>query len=416
MIPDTWLELWEVVVRNKLRTLLTASGVFWGMFMLVLMLGFGTGLERGVQTTLGGRFATNAVYLWGQRTSMPYRGMQPGRSMDFDTRDVDALLAEIDGVEHLAPRNQLGGYRGSVLVTHGTESTNISVAGDYPSYAYIQPMEMRRGRWINELDLQDQRKVAVIGEAAYEQLFEPGENPIGQTVTVYAVAFQVIGVFASTQPGDRGDRQEMALHVPFTTFSNAFNYGDGVSWFAAAAQPHISASEMEADIRKVLKERHRVHPDDRQAIGSYNSQEEFERVQNLFAGIRGLVWIVGTATLLSGVVGVSNILLITVRERTSEIGLRRALGATQLSVVWMIVQEALLLTSVAGYSGLVVGVVLIEGVALLIGEGTESMGPPSIDVSVALASVVVLVVGGLFAGVIPARRAAAIHPVDALRS
>ncbi len=415
-MPDTWMELWEVIVRNKLRTLLTASGVFWGMFMLVLMLGFGVGLERGVQATLGGRFATNAVYLWGQRTSMPYRGMQPGRSMEFDTRDIPALLSEIDGIQHLAPRNQLGGYRGSVLVTHGSEFTNVSVAGDFPAFQYIQPMEMRSGRWINDLDNQQQRKVAVIGEAAYEQLFEPGEDPLGQTITVYSVAFQVVGLFASTQPGDRGDRQEMAVHVPFDTFSNAFNYGDNVSWFAAAAEPHISASDMEAEIRALLKERHRVHPDDRQAIGSYNSQEEFERIQNLFAGIRGLVWIVGSATLLSGVVGVSNILLITVRERTREIGLRRALGATQLSVVWMIVQEALLLTSIAGYSGLVAGVVLIEVAAAFIGEGTESMGPPSIDISVALASVVVLVLGGLFAGIIPAQRAAAIHPVDALRS
>jgi len=416
MIPDSWIELWEVVVRNRVRTLLTASGVFWGMFMLVLMLGFGRGLELGVGNAMGGRYATNAVYVWGGRSTMPYKGMQPGRKTVYSQSDIAVLQAEVAGLEHLAPRNQLGGYRNGVNVVHGAETTNLSVAGDFPQYAFIQAMDLQRGRWINELDIAGQRKNAVIGYAAYEQLFEPGDDPIGQYVSVFGVAFQVVGLFRSPQSGDRGDRQEMALHVPFTAFNNAFNQGDRVGWFAATADADTPASVLEERIRSVLAEQHRLHPDDQRAIGSYNSQEEFERVVNLFAGIRGLVWIVGTATLLSGVVGVSNILLITVRERTSEIGVRRALGATQLQVVWMIVQEALLLTSVAGYSGLVVGVAVLEVAAYFIGEGTESMGPPSIDLSVALTSVGVLIVGGLFAGLIPARRAAAIHPVQALRS
>ncbi|MEZ4322161.1 MAG: ABC transporter permease [Myxococcota bacterium] len=416
MIPDSWLELWEVIVRNKLRTLLTASGVFWGMFMLVLMLGFGNGLEVGVAGAMGPRRATNAVYLWGQRTTMPYRGLQPGRSISYDESDVGALRNEVRGLKVLAPRNQLGGHRGSVNVTYGSETTNISVAGDSPEYILVQPIVLVAGRWINETDMVDQRKNAVIGHAAYEQLFPRGADPLGHHVTVNGVAFQIVGMFESPQSGDRGDREEMALHVPFTTFGNAFNMGDRVGWFAATGTDDVRAGDLEDEIRRVLAERHRIHPDDRQAIGAYNSQEEFERLQNLFAGIRGLVWVVGTATLLSGVVGVSNILLITVRERTSEIGVRRALGATQLQVVWMIVQEALLLTSVAGYSGLVLGVGLLEVASSVIGEGTETMGPPTIDVSVAIAAVLVLMVGGVFAGIIPARRAAAIHPVDALRS
>lgn len=415
MIPDSWLEMFEVVRRNKLRTLLTASGVFWGMLMLVLLLGFGDGLEVATQRTMGG-FATNAVYVWGGRTTIPHRGMQPGRRIEYDNADIPAMIASVEGIEHLAPRNQLGGYRSGVNIHRGTKTTNAAVAGDGPNFRFIQPMRMELGRWINELDMQQSRKVAVIGKAARDALFEPDEDVLGEHVVVRGVAFQVVGVFRSTQAGDAGDRQELAMHVPFTTFQRAFNFGDRVGWFAFTARPDVQAGELEARVRQVLSERHRIHPDDRQAIGSYNSQEEFEKIANLFAGIRFLVWFVGTATLLSGVVGVSNILLITVRERTSEIGVRRALGATRLSIVWMVVQEALLLTAISGYAGLVAGVVILEIAASMIGEGTESMGPPGIDLSAALAGVVVLVLGGLFAGMIPAQRAVAISPVDALRS
>lgn len=411
---DSWIELWEVLSRNKVRTLLTASGVFWGMLMLVLMLGFGNGLESGVQSTIGNT-TTNAVFMWGRRATRSHRGMRP-RRLTFTNADVEALR-DVEGLALLAPRTQIGGHRSGINVTHGSEVGNFTVSGDLVEWSGIRPMNFTDGRWLNARDLQEQRKVAVIGQAVVDQLYEPDEAVLGSVVVVRGVAFQVVGVFRSLAGGERADREENAVYLPLTTFQEAFaDYRNRVSSLAATAAPGVSASVLEERLRTRLMESMGVHPDDRGAFGSYNSQEEFEKIEKLFGGIRFIIWIVGSATLMSGVVGVSNILLVTVRERTNEIGLRRAIGATPLSVVAMILREALVLTSIAGYSGLVVGVAILEGVRFLIGEGSETMGPPEIDLSVALAAIVVLVFGGVLAGLLPARHAASIHPANALRS
>jgi putative ABC transport system permease protein len=411
---DSWMELWDVLSRNLVRTVLTASGVFWGMLMLVLMLGFGNGLETGVQSTIGGT-ATSAVYMWGRRATMSYRGLQP-RPIRPTNADIEALR-DVEGVGILTPRNQLGGWRSGQNVVRGGEVGNYTVSGDTEDWRALRPMRITQGRWLNARDLREERKVAVIGQPVVDDLFEPGEEVLGAVVTVRGVAFQVVGVFRSLAGGERAEREETAVYLPFTTFQEAFaDYRNLVGWWAAAPEEGTSAVELEERLRTRIMEILRVHPEDRGAIGSYNSQEDYEKIANLFAGIRLIVWIVGTATLLSGVIGVSNILLVTVRERTSEIGLRRALGATPLSVVLMILREALVLTSVSGYLGLVAGVALLEVARALIGEGSDTMGPPSIDLGVALAAVGVLVVGGLLAGLLPARHAASIHPAHALRS
>lgn len=411
---DRLLEMWAVMRRNSLRTLLTASGVFWGMFMLVIMLGFGDGLESGVKRNMLG-YSTNAVYVWSRSTRMPYKGLPAGRRIQFDNGDIALLAEQVEGIEYLSPRMQLGGYRNGVNVQAGTKQGNFEVAGDYPVYQYIQAMQVDHGRWVNQRDMDELRKVAILGRAVSEQLFGPGVDPLGRTIQIRGVAFQVVGQFHSTHGGDGADRIEMAVHIPFTTFQQAFNF-PRPAWFALTGAPDVSGSQLEDRVREVLMRRHRVHPDDRGALGSFNSEEEFEKIQKLFDGIRFLVWFVGTATLLSGLVGVSNILLITVRERTSEIGVRRALGATQLSVVVMIVQEALLLTAVSGYGGLVFGVAVLELASLAIGPGNQTMGQPHISLEVALLAAGVLVLGGLLAGAIPATRAASIQPVEALRS
>lgn len=410
---DRVLEMWAVMRRNSLRTLLTASGVFWGMFMLVLMLGFGDGLESGVKRNMLG-FSTNAVYVWSRTTRIPYKGLPAGRPIRFENGDIELLAEQVEGLEYLAPRVQLGGHRGTVLVTGNGEEGSFQVAGDYPEYQYIQAMTMTRGRWINHRDMVDGRKVAVVGRGVTQQLF-PGLDPLGETIQVAGVAFQIVGEFRANQAGDGADRIEMALHIPFTTFQSAFNQ-PAPHWFALTGMPEVSGVELENRVRSVLGQKYRIHPDDRSALGSFNSEEEFQKIQSLFDGIRFLVWFVGTATLLSGLVGVSNILLITVRERTSEIGVRRALGATRFSVITMIVQEALFLTAVSGYAGLVIGVAVLELGGLLIGPDNTSMGQPHISLDVALLAACVLVVGGLFAGAIPAHRAASIQPVEALRS
>ncbi|MCB9760955.1 MAG: ABC transporter permease [Alphaproteobacteria bacterium] len=412
---DTWQEIHETVRRNKLRTFLTACGVFWGMFMLLLMSGFGGGLERGVQRNMSD-FATNAVYIWGQRTSMPFAGRQPGRWVVFHNADVDAIAEEVDGIETLAPRLQRGGYQNGSNVHRAGKTGNFQVMGDVPAYNRIQIMRMEAGRFINPIDMEGRRKVAVIGAQVARELFDPADDPIGGHIEIDGVWFQVIGVFHSPRVDDDGDRQNATIHIPFTTFQQAFNAPDRVGWLAITALPDRSGAEVEEAVRAVLATQHGIHPEDTMAIGSYNAEEGFRKMTTLFAGIRFFVWFVGGMTLLAGAFGVSNIMLIAVKERTKEIGVRRALGATPMSIVSMVMQESLVLTLVAGYGGLVLGVALLEAISAAVGTEHEVLGSPQVDFGLALGAGVVLVLVGALAGLIPARHAARIHPVEALRA
>ncbi|MFT4621823.1 MAG: putative ABC transport system permease protein [Myxococcota bacterium] len=411
---DIWRELAHTLGQNRLRTGLTAAGVFWGMFMLLLMLGFGDGLQAAVAGKMRGG-VTNSVFTWGQRTSQPFAGYQPGRPIQFDSGDIEPMRA-LPGVQAVSPRSQLGGYRDGNVVTHGTKSSNLQVMGDDPFFAQVQPMRMLGGRWINPLDVDERRKVAVIGKLVVDELYARGEEPLGSSVSVNGVHFTVVGVFAARANSDRADRQESTVHIPFTTFQQAFNQGDRIGWFAIVGAPEADGEALEGDIRALLARRHQFSPDDRMAVGAWNSAREFGRIQNLFAGIRAFVWFVGTATLLSGVVGVSNILLITVRERTPEIGLRRAIGATPASVVGLVLLEAVVLAGVAGYAGLVAGVAALEVVGWVVGESNAVLGNPQVDLGVALSALAILAVSSLFGGLLPAQRAAAIQPVEALRA
>lgn len=410
---DQWQEIFATIRANKLRTALTAFGVSWGVFMLLVMLGAGNGLQNGVSRRMAG-FATNSMYVWGQRTTMPYQGMQPGRPVRFDNGDV-AALAQIEGIEHLAPRNRLGGRGGGGMTTRGNKTGSFSVMGDYPQFQYVQAMRFTSGRFLNDIDIRESRKVAVIGTQVREQLFEPGEDPIGAAIAIGGVYFQVVGTFEPFQSGDDSDRQAQTIFVPFTTFQQAFNYGNDVGWFAITGKPDVRVSELEKEVRAVLAARHKINPEDEQGVGSFNAQEEFGKVQNLFLGIQGIIWFVGVMTLLAGVIGVVNIMLIAVKERTKEIGVRKALGATPRSIVAMILQEAVVLTSLAGCMGILMGVGLIEWLA---SQGIESdaFASPTVSFSATLASTVILVVSGAIAGIIPALHAASISPVEALRA
>lgn len=412
---DKWQEIIATVRKNKLRTTLTVFGVFWGMFMLLLMLGFGNGLETGIRKNMRG-FATNSVYVWGQSTSMPYQGLQPGRRLRYTNDDAEALAREVRGIAHFAPRNQLGGFRDGNNITRGVKAGNFQVMGDVPAFQYIQPVRFEKGRFINENDLEERRKVAVIGKGVYDILYERGEEPIGSYLKVNGVYFQVIGMFRPRQSGDQGDRAANTIHIPFTTFQQAFNYGNRVGWFSVTGESHVSGVQLEKDIRRVLSVRHKIHPEDEHAIGSFNAEEEFGKVTTLFTGIKLFVWFVGMMTLLAGVIGVSNIMLIVVKERTKEIGIRKALGAPPWSIVSLILQESVVLTSLAGYIGLIAGVGLLELVSNLVGDSSDAFANPQIDFDVALIGAAVLVVSGALAGIIPARHAVGISPVEALRS
>lgn len=411
---DALRDLLAVVERNQLRVGLTMLGVFWGMFMLLALLGLGDGLETAVHRTLRGT-APNAVSMWGGRTYRPYAGMQPGRWVRFNLDDV-AALADVRGIEVLAPRRQLGRYRDTAMVRRGDRSGGFTTYGDVPAFAQIQPMVWLAGRWINQRDLDEQRKVAVIGKQVADELFPDGEDPIGQAIEVGGVYLTVVGMFNSARADESGDREASAIHAPLTTVQAAFNLGDEIGWISFLVADEEDATEVEERARGVLMERASVHPEDRESVRAWNTAEEFQKLRGLFWGIRLFVWFAGAATLLAGVVGVSNILMITVRERTREIGVRRAIGATRRQVIAMILREAAAMTVVAGAAGIVAGVALIEAIAWYVGPNDPSLGQPKLDLATAMAAATLLLGASLIAGLLPASRAAAIRPVEALRS
>ena len=415
---DHWTEIYAALAKNRLRTALTAFGVFWGIFMLMVLLGSGEGLENGVTSDFSGS-AANAVYMWAQRTTKPYRGLPPGRRFDFDNSDVEAIRRQVPEAEIVAPMNQLRGFRGGNTVVRGLKSGGFQVMGVYPEVREIDYMRIPEGRFVNRIDTDEGRKVAVIGSRVREVLFEENEEALGETIRINGVTFRVVGIFEPLATGEHGMREAEKIYVPFTSFQRAFNYGDEVGWFAMTARPDVAASEMEEKVAALMRQRHRIHPDDDRAIGSWNQEKEFRKIQGLFGGISTLVWLVGIGTLAAGVIGVSNIMLIVVKERTKEIGLRRAIGATPASVTLQIIMEAIVLTGLAGYVGLLAGIGLVEGVNVLLsnaGANAQMFQNPGVSLGHALAALGILVVCGALAGLIPARRALAISPVEALHS
>jgi putative ABC transport system permease protein len=364
--------------------------------------------------------ATNSLFVWGMRTSKPYAGLDAGRSIDFTDDDTAELTRLVPEAEVIAPRLQRGGWRGGATVRRGAEASAFTVMGDHPAIFRIQSLVLERGRLLNRLDIDEKRKVAVIGTRVIEELFARGENPIDDAIEINGVWFKVVGVFRSRQTGDQGDRDAQTIYVPFSTFQQAFNASNEVHWFAITARPDVGASVVEEKVLRILRERHKVAPDDRRGIGFFNLEKEFNQVQGLFNGIQILMWIVGIGTLSAGAIGVSNIMLIVVRERTQEIGLRRAIGATPWKVMTQIVVEAVILTAGAGLLGLSAGVGVMELVAGALaqsGGSSESMFVnPGVSFSDALQALAILIVAGTVAGLIPAQRAVVVSPVVALRS
>jgi len=412
---DHWQEIFETLARNKMRTFLTAFGVFWGIFMLMVMLGSGNGLSNGIESGFADG-ATNSFFVWSQRPSKPYRGMLPGRELHLDLGDVAAIKAQVPEVEVLCPRNQLGNWRGSSNITRGRKAGAFVVYGDYPEIARLQSVRMVSGRFLNALDISERRKVAVLGPRAREVLFDKDEDPLGEDIRISGVYFKIIGVFSPRRSGEDREDDVQSIFVPFTTFQSAFNFGDRVGWFAATSREGSPASVAEDKTLALLRERHRVAPDDQRAFGHFNVEKEFSKVRGLFAGIRLLIWIVGTGTLAAGVIGVSNIMLVIVRERTNEIGVRRAVGATPGAIMTQVVFESLVLTSVAGYLGLVAGVAAIEATARLVGDGAQMFKNPEVSLAAAVQTLAILILSGLLAGLFPARRAVQSTPVEALRA
>ncbi|MEX2597963.1 MAG: ABC transporter permease [Salibacteraceae bacterium] len=413
---DRWQEIYHVLAKNKLRTALTAFGVFWGMFMLVVLMGSGNGLRNGVMGGFGS-FATNSFYMWGQTTSMPYKGFRKGRYIAFNNQDTEVLKRELHGAEVVAPKCQLGGHRGTNYVTRKSFSgSSFGVSGDIPEIIKISPKKIVQGRWLNDKDIQDKRKVAVIGSRVRDVLFEKDEDPIGDYITISGVYFMVIGVHDVEFTSDFSERELETILTPITTFQQAFNYGDRVGWYSIMGKSDVPIEDLEKKAQNILKKTHNVHPDDPRGIGGFNAGEEFGKISGLFIAIQVLVWIVGLGTLLAGIIGVSNIMLVVVKERTKEIGIRKAIGATPFLIISQIILEAVILTGIAGYLGLAAGVWTLEGVNKIIGKSATMFSNPEIDLATAILCLIIIIISGGLAGVIPAQKAARVDPIVALRS
>ncbi|MCK5281565.1 MAG: ABC transporter permease [Cyclobacteriaceae bacterium] len=413
---DKWQEILGTIKKNKLRTFLTMFGVFWGIFMLMILMGSGNGLENGVNKEFKG-WASNSGFIWRGRTTMPYKGLQSGRYVNFTNEDQEALLNRITELEYLTPRNSKRNPGNNV--TRANKSGAFRVFGDYPEIQHIQLVDILEGRHLNFLDIKNRRKNAVIGEYVKKVLFGPNEDPIGNYIKANGVYFQVVGVFKSQRDGQQAERDEQSIFIPFSTFQQAFSYGNSVGWFAFTAKPGYSVGNAEQNIRKVLMERHKIHPEDVNALGSNNLQKEFERINRLFSGINVFVWIVGIGTLMAGVIGVSNIMLIIVKERTKEIGIRKSLGATPFSITGLIIQESIFITMIAGYLGLVAGVLLLSGISYGMDEWNIETGMfsnPEVNLKSAILSLLVLVVCGALAGLVPATKASKVNPIEALHA
>jgi putative ABC transport system permease protein len=411
---NNWQEIFFTLKKNKWRSFFTAFGVFWGIFMLVIMLGSGKGLQNGTTADFNG-MATNSFFVWAQSTSKPFKGFKRGREFDFNNDDIKAIKKEIPEVDVVSGRNQIGDYGGGSGVIHNAKSGSFSVMGDFPEFLKIQPLEKLNGRFINDLDIKEKRKIAVIGNRVAQELYKKDETVLGSVIKIKGINFQVVGIFQSNKSDDGGEFAK-TIYVPFTTFQSCFNLGNRVGWFSITSKENIPCSVVEVKVKDLLKKRHSIAPDDNQAVGSWNAEVQYKKMQGLFMGIQLLIWIVGIGTLLAGVIGISNIMLVVVKERTKEIGIKRALGATPFKIVGQLVQESLFLTFVAGYGGLVLGVGVIQLVSnAMKGQEGGMFRNPEVDLNVALIALLILIIGGIIAGLIPAYRAIKITTVDALR-
>jgi putative ABC transport system permease protein len=404
-VIDSIQELFESVTRHRMRALATSFGVFWGIFMLTLLMASGNGLRNGIETLFEGDSAYQ-VWMFGNRTLKPYEGLGAGRQIQFTDEDALALARSVSEIEHVTPRR---GLPPTLMISYGNHTASLPGVAVYPVYSFNEKMKMVRGRWLNEFDQREGRKVAAIGRAARQVLFG-NVDPVGQSIQIGGVDFIVIGEY--TDAG--GEEEVRRVYIPFSTLKSTFDASGKAEFLVAILREGESVERARARIMRVLSVRHRFDPSDDGAVITWFAVEQYRKLQGLMRGIDWAILAVGLGTLLSGMVGVSNILFVSVRERAKEFGVRRALGASARNVLWMVILEALGLSVIAGGLGLAAALGLIAGA----GKGaldTDFFKNPTIDLTTALSALGVLIVTALVAGFFPAREAARMHPIEALR-
>jgi putative ABC transport system permease protein len=404
---DRWEEIFSTIRKNKLRTFLTGFSVAWGIFMLIILLGSGQGLENGVRDQFESS-AVNTLWVWGGETTMAYKGFKPGRDINFENPDYNDLHDNINGIEYMAGRTFVWGDN---TISYKNEYGNFDIRSVHPDYGDIEKVRVLEGRFVNPFDVKDYQKVTVIGTDVRDALFK-GKSPMGEYVNIKGVPFKVIGIFED-EDGRRGNQR--TLYIPITTAQRVFIGRERVQTMAITVESREvdDSKRMEDEVRTRLAQRLRFDKADTQAMFIWNGVQEFKQFMDLFAAIRMFVWVIGVMTIIAGIVGVSNIMMIAVKERTKEIGIRKSLGATPSSIILLIMQEAIFITALAGYIGLVLGVGLLELINPHI--ETEFFRNPEVNLKVAITATIVLVLSGMLAGFVPARRAARIKPVEALR-
>ena len=402
---DTWQELSESLTKNKIRTIITMVGVWWGILLLIALLGSARGIENKFNVQFGD-YATNSVFIWGQSTSKPFKGYQEGRAPRLKFSHLDKIKNNVQGIKVLLPRNQR-----HTQVVRGFLYAGFGVIGDFPLLDKVQKKNLTNGRFINQNDIDQNKKVAVISTDAYEQLFEKDENAIGEYIEIDDINYKVVGVFKQGDFDFGGQ-----IHIPFTTFQKVYNQGDNIGWMTVTGQDGYDILQVEKDVKLTLKNLNFVHPDDNRAFGSFNLGELFKRFEGFLLGMQFLTWFVGIATLIAGVFAIGNILLITVKERTKEIGIRRAIGATPFEIRRQIVLESVVLTTIAGILGIISGGWILMAVDAAVGQGPDSvLVNASVSIFIVFVALIILVIFGSLIGLIPATRATIIKPIDALR-
>lgn len=410
---DSYREILDTLTRNKSRSFLTGFGVFWGVFMLIALIGGGQGLKEMLQSNFEG-FATNTVMIWSQQTTKPYKGFRKGRWWTMDEKDIDRLRQRVPELDVVAPI-LFSPWGKSNTAYYGEQRTIPRIQGVTPEYADVVAPKMYYGRFINEVDILEHRKVCVLGKKIYKDLFKEGGDPCGKSIRVDSTYYEVIGVDYNSAGINFNGRAEEKITLPLTLVQQTYNRGTEIDLIAATGRPGTVMSKLSPRIRETIARAHFVDPTDEQGAMVFNTEVLFQMLDNLFKGVNFLIWLVGLGTLLAGAIGVSNIMMVTVRERTTEIGIRRAIGATPRMILSQVISESIVLTLVAGMSGILFAVLILQ--MLELGNTEDGILTAHFQVGFWTAIVAALMVSlmGVLAGLAPAARAMSIKPVDAMR-